>query len=146
VLEYVSLPSKRMCDYTANVLKRRITLQAIPNTTLLYNSIPRIRETAGKRLTGHFLSHITMRIPLDASPYWSLCHGDSLKIAAQCLLGYHPITKRQYQIQITAVHSPNPERDVEELARKCPDHSASAQPNHLKGSEGHVLFSRLSPR
>jgi choline dehydrogenase-like flavoprotein len=114
---------------------------AVPNTTMLMNSIPRIRETAGKRLTGHFLSHISARVPVhaDASP-WSQNRSNSLEIAAQCLLGYHPVTKRQYQIQVTAVHCPSPEKDLEELARKCPDYSASAQVNQLRGSENHVLF------
>lgn len=103
--------------------------------------MPRIQNTAGRRLTGHFLSHITMQVPKGTSSFWSQGRGDFLEIAAQCLLGYHPTTKRQYQIQITAVHSTHPERDTEDLSRKCPDHSASAQPYQLQGSEGHILFS-----
>lgn len=108
----------------------------------MYNSIPRIRNTAGKRLTGHFLSHVTARVPKDIAANWSKGRGESLEIAAQCVLGYHPTTKRQYQIQITAVHCPDPDRDAEELSRKCQDYSASAQTNQLHGSEGHVLFSK----
>ncbi|KAI0508580.1 FAD/NAD(P)-binding domain-containing protein [Xylaria bambusicola] len=111
----------------------------IPNTTLLYNSIPQMAKET-KRLTGNFISHLTFRVPRSQIPCLSHGHSRSLEIAAQCLLGLHPSTGRQYQIQITAVHCPDVERDLHDLGRKCPDFSASAQANQLRGSEDHVIF------
>lgn len=66
--------------------------------------------------------------------------GQGLQIAAQCLLGYHPDSLRQFQIQVTAVHSLDPHEQMQELDRKCPDMSASACPQMLFGSEQHVVL------
>ncbi|KAI8947625.1 hypothetical protein F4801DRAFT_560103 [Xylaria longipes] len=111
----------------------------IPNTTLLFNSIPHIQDKSN-RLTGNFVSHVTFRVPKSEFSCLSGDGSESLQVAAQCLLGHHPTTGRQYQIQITSVHCPDVQRDLEELGRKCPDFSASAQFNQLLSSEEHVLF------
>jgi len=43
-------------------------------------------------------------------------------------------------VQITAIHSPNPESDAEDAARECPDYAAAATYDQLKDSEDYVVF------
>ena len=63
-----------------------------------------------------------------------------LEIAAHYLAGMHPKTKQQYHIQITAIHSPDPEQDAEDAARECPDYAGAATVDQLKDSIKHVVF------
>jgi len=112
--------------------------QAFPNATLLLNSIPGAGETVGKRLTGHFLTHIAARVPISA--FGNLPPNADLEIAAHYVAGKHPETGRQYHVQITAIHSPNPDKDAEDLARECPDYAAAATYDQLVGSEKHIVF------
>ncbi|KAI8963995.1 hypothetical protein F5Y11DRAFT_364547 [Daldinia sp. FL1419] len=111
---------------------------AIPNATLLLNSFDTCRKTVGKRLTGHFQSHIVARCPVENITGWT--PNTSLEIAATYLAGQDPDTKRQYHIQITAMHSPNPEDDANDAARECPDYAAAATYEQLKDSKNHVVF------
>jgi hypothetical protein len=111
---------------------------AFPNATLLLNSVPAAENTVGKRLTGHFLTHIAARVPISAFGPWDEKLG--LEIAAQYVAGKHPETGCQYHVQITAIHSPNPRSDAEDLARECPDYAAAATYDQLAGSEKHVVF------
>ncbi|OXV07770.1 hypothetical protein Egran_04466 [Elaphomyces granulatus] len=119
--------------------KTKIILCAgtIPNATLLLNSFEECRRTVGKRLTGHFLTHIAARCPL-TDIGWTAT--DTLEIAATYLAGRHPTTNKQYHVQITALHSPNPKLDAEDAARECPDYAAAATYEQLKGSENYVVF------
>lgn len=48
----------------------------------------------------------------------------------------------QYHVQITAIHSPDPENDAEDAARECPDYAAAATYEQLKDSEKHVVFGK----
>lgn len=111
---------------------------AIPNATLLLNSFEECRDTVGKRITGHFLSHIVARCPIANIQGWE--PSKSLEIAATYLAGRHPQTLRQYHVQITAIHSPNPDSDADDAARECPDYAAAATYEQLKGSENYVVF------
>jgi len=43
-------------------------------------------------------------------------------------------------VQITAIHSPNPESDADDAARECPDYAAAATYEQLKDSKGYVVF------
>ncbi|KAF5855028.1 hypothetical protein ETB97_010270 [Aspergillus alliaceus] len=111
---------------------------AIPNATLLLNSFERARKTVGRRLTGHFLTHIVARCPIKNVPGFNA--SDKLEIGASYLAGKDVKTKRQYHSQITAIYSPNPKNDADDAARECPDYAAAATYAQLKGSENHVVF------
>jgi hypothetical protein len=52
------------------------------------------------------------------------------------------VSKLQYHVQITAIHSPNPEQDAEDAARECPDYAAAASRYQLMGSEEYVVFGK----
>ena len=119
--------------------------EAFPAATILLKSFPSCVRTVGKRVTGHFLTHIVARIPISAFGRWSPNVAKShqlsrLEIAAHYLAGMHPKTKRQYHVQITAIHSPDPEQDAEDSARECPDYAAAATADQLKESTKHVVF------
>ncbi|TFY71091.1 hypothetical protein EVG20_g1912 [Dentipellis fragilis] len=109
---------------------------AIPNTTLLLNSLPEMQSRAGSRITGHFLTHIAARFPIDGT-LGKL--SDHLEIAANYVAG-KDTSGLQYHIQVTALHSPNPEQDAEDAARECPDFAAAATEEQLKGSEKHIVL------
>jgi len=113
---------------------------AIPNATLLLNSFPSCRETVGKRITGHFLTHIAARCPVESIPDWDWAKSHTLQIAATYLAGKDPTTGQQYHVQITALHSLDPENDADDAARECPDYAAAATYEQLKHSEKHVVF------
>ena len=96
-------------------------------------------------MTGHFLTHIVARVPISDFGRWSpdiaKSHNSSrLEIAAHYLAGMHPKTKQQYHVQITAIHSPDPEQDAEDAARECPDYAAAATADQLKESTKHVIL------
>ncbi len=119
--------------------------QAFPAATILLNSFPSCAKTVGKRVTGHFLTHIVARVPISDFGTWSPHANRSrqfstLEIAAHYLAGMHPRTNQQYHVQITAIHSPNPEQDAEDAARECPDYAAAATADQLKDSTKHVVF------
>jgi hypothetical protein len=72
----------------------------------------------------------------------------TLQIAATYLAGSLPETDpgtgQQYHVQITAIHSPNPENDADDAARECPDYAAAATYEQLKDSTEHVVFGKSS--
>jgi len=111
---------------------------AFPNATLLLNSITSAKETVGKRLTGHFLTHIAARVPISVFGEWN--QNPDLEIAAHYVAGTHPETGRQYHVQITAIHSTNPDEQADDAARECPDYAAAATHAQLVGSEEYVVF------
>ncbi|KAJ3554999.1 hypothetical protein NP233_g12308 [Leucocoprinus birnbaumii] len=109
--------------------KTNIILAAgtVPNTTLLMNSTgDSLKGRAGTRLSGHFLSHIVARFPLNVSAL-----GDHLEIAASYVAGRDKSNDHQYHIQVTAIHSPHPETDAEDAGRLCPDYAAAATKEQL---------------
>jgi hypothetical protein len=92
----------------------------------------------GKRLTGHFLTHIAARVPISVFGEWN--QNPDLEIAAHYVAGTHPETGRQYHVQITAIHSTNPDEQADDAARECPDYAAAATHAQLVGSEEYVVF------
>ncbi|KAI5885619.1 FAD/NAD(P)-binding domain-containing protein [Schizophyllum commune H4-8] len=113
---------------------------AFPNTTILMNSIgDRLKDRAGSRVSGHYISHITARFPM--SLLGNIDHLEHLEIAAHYLAGEDATTGLQYHVQITAIHSPYPDgRDAEDAARLCPDYAAAATAEQLADSEKHILL------
>lgn len=132
-----------------------LAMGAIPATTLLLNSLESMQNRAGKRLTGHFLTHIAARFPIDLERFPQLskctkenCEGEcrqKLEIAASYLAGEDPDTMMQYHVQITAIHSPHPEWDAVDAARECPDYAAAATEEQLEGSQNYIVLSRSRP-
>ncbi|KAF9630228.1 2-keto-gluconate dehydrogenase [Lasiodiplodia theobromae] len=118
---------------------------AFPAATLLLNSFDSCAKTVGKRVTGHFQTQITARVPLSTFGPWSPAIAKSdqpckLEIAAHYLAGEDADTKQQYHVQVTAIHSPNPTEDAEDAARECPDYAAAATEAQLRDSTEHVVF------
>ena len=130
---------------------------AIPATTMLLNSLGTMQNRAGKRLTGHFLSHIVARFPMNQKRYVLKAYGeeglqgpraikrDQLEIAANYVSGREPQSKHQYHVQVTAIHSPHPEWDADDAGRECPDYAAAATAQQLKGSEKHIVLGKHPP-
>ncbi|THU79690.1 FAD/NAD(P)-binding domain-containing protein [Dendrothele bispora CBS 962.96] len=123
---------------------------AIPNTTMLLNSLESIQTRAGKRLTGHFLSHIVARYPMNKDRYGEghssaneekcRINKEKLEIAASYVSGKDLDSEHQYHIQVTAIHSPHPELDAVDAGRECPDYAAAASAEQLEGSEEHIVL------
>ncbi|KAI0844297.1 hypothetical protein F5Y00DRAFT_266685 [Daldinia vernicosa] len=129
--------SRGVLSWTDDDTKVVLCAGAIPNATLLLNSFYSCHQTVGKRLTGHFQSHITARCLADNVDWKS---NGFLEIAATYLAGMDPKTHRQYHVQITAIHSPRPQDDADDAARECPDYAAAATYEQLKDSENYVVF------
>jgi hypothetical protein len=117
----------------------------IPATTILMNSLGDLKDRAGSRLSGHFLTHIAARFPITA-PSDQDGFKKHLEIGAAYVAGRDPETQHQYHIQVTAIHSPHPETDAEDAGRMCPDYAAAATEAQLADSQRHiVLGSSYSP-
>ena len=123
----------------------------VPATNILLNSLQTMQTRAGTRLTGHFLTHIAARFPIDPARYpkFKRCSngakcdgkcGQTLQIAASYLAGEDPQTKMQYHAQITAIYSPHPIWDAVDAGRECPDYAAAATLDQLEGSEDHIVL------
>jgi hypothetical protein len=130
--------SKGTLSWTGNKTKIILCAGAIPNATMLLNSFESCRDTVGKRLTGHYDTHISARCPVKNIKGWK--KEATLKMAAAYLAGKDPKTGLQYHVSVTAVNSPNPKHDAEDAARECPDYAAAATLDQLTGSEDYVVF------
>ncbi|KAG1768775.1 hypothetical protein EV702DRAFT_716216 [Suillus placidus] len=124
----------------ANSTKVILCAGAFPNATLLLNSFRDnkfIAGSAGKTVTGHFLTHVVARVKRSA---FCDLNQESIEIGAEYLAGQHPTSHLQYHVQITAVASPDPKQDAEDAARFCPDFAGTASQEQLHGSEDYVVF------
>ncbi len=134
--------SKGTLSWTGNKTKIILCAGTVPNATMLLNSFESCRDTVGKRLTGHYDTHISARCPAKNIKGWK--REDTLKIAAAYVAGKDPKTGLQYHVSVTAVNSPHPKDDAEDLARECPDYAAAATFDQLTGSEDYVVFGMKS--
>jgi len=130
--------SKGTLSWTGNKTKIILCAGAIPNATMLLNSFESCRDTVGKRLTGHYVTHISARCPVKNIKGWK--KEKTLQIAAAYLAGKDPKNGLQYHVSVTALNSPNPKDDAEDAARECPDYAAAATLDQLTGSEDYVVF------
>lgn len=130
--------SKGTLTWTNDKTKIILCAGAIPNATILLNSFDTCRETVGRRLTGHYDTHISARCPAENIKGWK--KEDTLKIAAAYLAGKDPKSGLQYHVGVTAINSPNPKDDADDAARECPDYAAAATLDQLTGSEDYVVF------
>ncbi|KAK4159540.1 hypothetical protein QBC43DRAFT_381827 [Cladorrhinum sp. PSN259] len=130
--------SKGTLSWTGNKTRIILCSGTIPNATMLLNSFESCRDTVGKRLTGHFVTHISGRCPVKNIKGWK--KEGKLTMAAAYVAGRHPKNGLQYHVSVTALNSPNPEDDAEDAARECPDYAAAATLDQLTGSEEYVVF------
>ncbi|KAA8636606.1 hypothetical protein SMACR_03855 [Sordaria macrospora] len=130
--------SKGTLSWTGNKTRIILCAGAIPNATMLLNSFENCRDSVGKRLTGHFVTHISARCPVENIKGWK--KEDTLQMAAAYVAGRDPKTGLQYHVSVTAMNSPNPHDDEEDAARECPDYAAAATLDQLVGSEDYVVF------
>jgi hypothetical protein len=130
--------SKGTLSWTGNKTKIILCAGAVPNATMLLNSFESCLDNVGKRLTGHFVTHVSARCPVKNIKGWK--KEATLKMAAAYLAGKDPKNGLQYHVSVTALNSPNPEDDVEDAARECPDYAAAATLDQLTGSEDYVVF------
>ncbi|PWW71962.1 FAD/NAD(P)-binding domain-containing protein [Tuber magnatum] len=134
--------SRGTLSFTGDKTKIILCAGAVPNTTLVLNSFkprsptdrPGLSETAGSRLTGHFITLIRARFPKEA-----LGNPDSLQIGAHYLAG-KDTSGLQYHIQISVIHSPNPDEEEDEIARLSPDFAAAATAEQLADSTEHIVI------
>jgi choline dehydrogenase-like flavoprotein len=106
----------------------------IPPATLLINSFGDLLPNAGRRYTGHFMSHVTARVNRSAFADLS-----ALEIAALYLDGKDP-AGFQYHVQASAFAVADPAADAGTIAHEAPDAAAVASPAQLAGSERHVVI------
>jgi choline dehydrogenase-like flavoprotein len=111
-----------------------LAMGTIPPATLLMNSFGDRLPNAGQRYTGHFMSHVTARVPRSAFRDLS-----PLEIGAVYLDGKDP-AGFQYHVQASAFAAANPQLDAGTIAHEAPDAAAVASPQQLADSKDHVVF------
>jgi len=111
-----------------------LAMGTIPPTTLLMNSFRHQLPNAGKRYTGHFMSHVVARVKRSAFKKLS-----SLELGAMYLEG-KDAQGLQYHVQVSAFASAHPRLDEPTIAREAPDAAAMASQSQLIGSEDHVVL------
>lgn len=111
-----------------------LAMGTIPPATLLMNSFGDRLPNAGQRYTGHFMSHVTARVPRSAFHDLS-----PLEIGAVYLDGKDP-AGFQYHVQASAFAAANPDLDAGTIAHEAPDAAAVASPQQLADSQDHVVF------
>ncbi len=111
-----------------------LAMGTIPPTTLLMNSFKDQMPNAGKRYTGHFMSHMTARVKRSA--FQSLA---PLEIGATYLDGKDH-AGHQYHVQTSAFAVSNPAADIGTIAHEYPDAAAAPSMQQLIGSEDYVVF------
>lgn len=121
---------------TLNVGDAKVILSmgSVPPATLLMNSFGEQLPNAGKRYTGHFMSHVTARVPRASFDDLS-----DLEIGAVYLEGKDP-SGGQYHLQASVFAQSNPEKDQVTAARECPDAAAAPSLQQMKGSEDYVVL------
>ncbi|AOE49482.1 GMC oxidoreductase [Kangiella sediminilitoris] len=115
----------------ANII---LAMGAIPPATLLMNSFGEQLPNAGSRYTGHFMSHVTARVPRSAYSDLSDLEIGAVYLDGKDSAGY------QYHVQASVFAESKPEEDKVTTARECPDAAAAPSMQQLVGSEDCVVF------
>jgi choline dehydrogenase-like flavoprotein len=89
---------------------------------------------AGKRYTGHFMSHVTARVKRSAFHKVAPLELGALYLDGKDAQGL------QYHVQASAFASTNPIADQDTIAHEAPDAAAVASLPQLIGSEDYVVF------
>ena len=129
-------------DFTLGKAKLILAMGTLPPTTLMLNSFPAEPPSSlariGTRFTGHFISSIIARVPVDS--YNEAKEIGELQIAAVYVAGKDPTSKHQYHIQINAFIDERPIDNIHDTKRHLPDASAAPTPDQLKSSKDYVIF------
>lgn len=119
---------------------------AFPNATLLLNSFQKSRVPAidevGKTVTGHFVSHVTSRVPRSA---FKNLDPKKLEISAEYISGIAS-NGLQYHIQVTGLSAPDPNQNAEDTARFCPVRESLATSFYLCSVKYGRIILELQPR
>jgi choline dehydrogenase-like flavoprotein len=111
-----------------------LAMGTIPPATLLMNSFKDKLPNAGKRYTGHFMSHVTARVKRSAFEPCAALELGALYLDGKDAQGL------QYHVQVSAFASVNPQADQDTIAHEAPDAAAVASLAQLIGSEEYVVF------
>ena len=111
-----------------------LAMGAFSPATLLMNSFGDLLPNAGKRYTGHFMSHVTARVKRSAFKELN-----SLEIAAQYLDGTSE-NGLQYHVQTSAFATCDYVADSGTISREAPDAAAIATAEQFEESKDHVVF------
>lgn len=111
-----------------------LAMGTIPPTTLLMNSFKDQMPNAGKRYTGHFMSHVTARVKRSAFRDLSPLEIGATYLDGKDQAGY------QYHVQTSAFAVSNPADDMGTMEREYPDAAAAPSMQQLIGSEDYVVF------
>ncbi|WP_212568068.1 GMC oxidoreductase [Mycobacterium colombiense] len=114
-----------------------LAMSALPPTTLLLNSFPKLRNV-GARFTAHFITAITARIP--RSHFEFDAQLASMELAAIYLAGVDPHSQKQYHVQLSVLADSEPEVNARRAARYMPDVVATASPQQLQTSKDYLVF------
>ena len=129
-------------DLALGNAKLILALGALPPTTLMLNSFPKVDfpllANIGERFTSHFISSIIARVPRKKFPN-SNNFGD-LEIAAIYVAGVDKKSRLQFHIQLSAVASDRPANAVYDTIRHLPDVVASPSHEQLASSTKHIVF------
>ncbi|WP_405432286.1 GMC oxidoreductase [Micromonospora sp. NBC_00617] len=108
---------------------------AIPSAELVMRDLPMV-PNAGTRLTAHFLSRLTARVPVENFRFGAGLEPSELAalyVAGKC-------ERSQYHVQLTAVRSQVPAQAYQALRHHAPDCYAFPVRRQLLGSEEFVVF------
>lgn len=111
-----------------------LAMGTIPPVTLLMNSFGEQLPNAGKRYTGHFMSHVTARVKRSVFGELALLELGAMYLDGKDEAGY------QYHVQASAFATSEPVRDAGTIAHQAPDAAAVASPQQLAGSADYVVF------
>ena len=111
-----------------------LAMGTIPPATLLMNSFGERLPNAGKRYTGHFMSHVTARVKRDAFTDLAVLEIGALYLDGKDAAGF------QYHVQASAFAASDPVGDAGTIAHEAPDAAAVASPAQLADSQEHVVI------
>lgn len=119
-----------------------LAMGALPPATLIQNSFPNLpnKENIGGKLTSHMITAITARIPK------KVMQGDNgdfgkLEVGAMYVAGVsNHDYKKQFHIQLSALHDEDPVGNYATAMRYMPDVVATASKDQLRTSKDYVIF------
>ena len=129
-------------DLALGNAKLILALGALPPTTLMLNSFPKVDfpllANMGERFTSHFISSIIARVPRKQFPN-AKNFGD-LEIAAMYVAGLDRKSRLQFHIQLSAIASDRPLNTIYDTIRHLPDVVAAPSYEQLASSRKHIVF------
>jgi len=115
-----------------------LAMGSLPPCTLLANSFPKLRNNIGPRFTAHFISSIVAKVPVKNFVKEDENLGP-LEIGAFYVTGQTKY-KKQWHIQMTALHDTDPEKHKQAALRNMPDVVATASLEQLATAKDSVVF------